>query len=130
MDEQRTVTVTEIWNDDRWTERRDAAEQEGFESAVAVPAGAGPGARIAPNLYSKDDHPWDGERLGRADLIAQQVGRVMALCIRIAGQTVINDDLTAAMASRPTIDQATGVVMARNRCTAASAAWLRPRAEN
>ena len=130
MDEQRTVTAAEIRTDDRWTEWRDAAEQEGFQSAAAVPAGAGPGARIALNLYSEDKVPWDGERLGRADMFAQQVGRVMALCIRIAGQTVINDDLTAAMASRSTIDQAIGVIMAQNRCTADEAFAILRRASS
>lgn len=118
LDEHRTVVGTEIWQDDRWVEWRDAAVREGFRSAAAVPASAGPGASVALNLYSEDEEPWDAERLVRAALFAQQVARVMALCIRISQQTVMTTDLSAAMASRSTIDQAIGIVMAQNRCSA------------
>jgi len=94
-------------------------------------------AAIALDLYSEDEEPWDTERLVRADMLAQQVARVMALCIRISEQTVMSDDLTAAVASRWTIDQAIGVVMAQNRCSAEegitgsapSAGQFRPRTE-
>jgi len=82
------------------------------------------------NLYSEDPDPWDTDKLGRSSMFAQQVSRVMALCIRIAEQTVINADLTAAMASRSTIDQAIGVIMAQNRCSAAEAFAILRRASS
>lgn len=121
LDEQRTVMGDEIWRDDRWVEWREAAVRAGFRSAAALSATAGPGAAIALNLYSEDAEPWEQERLVRAAVFAQQVARVMALCIRISEQTVINGDLTAAMASRATIDQAIGVIMAQNRCSSEQA---------
>jgi len=121
LDEKRTVMGTEIWQDDRWVEWRAAAVREGFRSAVALSASAGPGAAVALNLYSEEGGPWEPERLVRAAVFAEQVARVMALCIRISEQTVINGDLTAAMASRATIDQAIGVIMGQNRCSAEEA---------
>ena len=121
MDEHRTVMGREIWHDERWVEWREAAVRAGFRSAAALSATAGPGASIALNLYSEDEEPWAPERLERAAIFAQQVARVMALCIRISEQTVINGDLTAAMASRATIDQAIGIIMAQNRCSSEEA---------
>lgn len=121
LDEQRTVVGEEIWIDDRWVEWREAAVRAGFRSAAALSATAGPGAAIALSLYSEDEEPWDQERLVRAAACAQQVARVVALCIRISEQTVINGDLTAAMATRATIDQAIGIIMAQNRCTSQEA---------
>jgi len=117
MDERRTLTTREIWRDDRWVAWRDAAELEGFRSAAAVPASAGAGTEIALNLYSEQADPWGPEQLVRAELFAEQIAQVTALCIGIAEQTVINADLTAAMASRSTIDQAIGIIMAQNRCS-------------
>lgn len=121
LDEHRTVVGAEIWADDRWVEWRDEATRAGFRSAAALSASAGPGAAVALNLYSEDDEPWDQERLRRAAVFAEQVARVMALCIRISQQTVINGDLTAAMASRAAIDQAIGIIMAQNRCSSQEA---------
>jgi hypothetical protein len=108
LDEQRTVVGAEVWEDERWVEWRAAAVRAGFRSAAALSASAGPDASIALNLYSEDEEPWDEERLVRAAIFTQQVARVMALCIRISEQTVINGDLTAAMASRSTIDDRPG----------------------
>jgi hypothetical protein len=130
LDDQRTVTASETWRDTRWTQWRAAAEREGFRSAAALPANAGPGASIALNLYSERTDPFDTERLLRAAMFAEQVARVMALCIRISEQTVINEDLTAAMASRSTIDQAIGVMMAQNRCSAEEAFGILRRASS
>ncbi|QTE30395.1 GAF and ANTAR domain-containing protein [Pengzhenrongella sicca] len=130
MDERRTLTTREIWRDDRWIAWRDAAELEGFRSAAAVPASAGGGTEIALNLYSEQADPWDPERLVRAAMFADQIAQVMALCIRIAEQTVINADLTAAMASRSTIDQAIGIIMAQNRCSAEDAFAILRRASS
>ncbi len=121
LDEQRTVVGAEVWEDERWVEWRAAAVRAGFRSAAALSASAGPDASIALNLYSEDEEPWDEERLVRAAIFTQQVARVMALCIRISEQTVINGDLTAAMASRSTIDQAIGIIMAQNRCSSEEA---------
>jgi len=121
LDERRIVQGIEIWEDDRWVEWREAAVQAGFRSAAALSAVAGPGAAIALNLYSEDEEPWEPMRLVRAAVFAEQVARVMALCIRISEQTLINGDLTAAMASRATIDQAIGIIMGQNRCSAEEA---------
>ena len=130
LDERRTVTPSETWLDDRWIEWRAAAEDEGFRSGAALPAHAGPGAEIALNLYSEEPAAWESERLVRAERFVREIALVTALCIRIAEEAVINADLTAAMASRSTIDQAIGVIMAQNPCPAAEAFAILRRASS
>lgn len=122
------MSGTEIGASTRWLNWRTAALHEGFLSVVAVSADAGLSASIALTLYSEVKDPWTPELMGKAEMFAQQIARVMALCLTVAelshqivDQEVDNTDLQAAMASRSTIDQAIGVIMAQNRCTAQDA---------
>jgi hypothetical protein len=113
---REAVLGIDLARDERWPEWRTTALDAGFRSAVAIPAQAGPDAVVALNLYSDEPDPWTPEMLTLARMFAEQVGRVVALCLRITEQTVMNADLAAAMASRSTIDQAIGVIMAQSRC--------------
>ena len=54
----------------------------------------------------------------RVDVLAEQAGPVVALALRRAAQEKRNDQLTAALSSRTVIDQAIGVLMAQERCSA------------
>jgi hypothetical protein len=121
IDETRVLAGSEVWTDPRWPEWRATATEVGFRSAAAVPADAGPDAHIALNLYHDEAELWDGDAMARAEGYTQEIARVVALCLRIAEQMVLNEDLSAAMASRSVIDQAIGVVMAQNRCSAEEA---------
>ena len=124
LDERRSVSWSEIASSDRWPGLRDAALLEGFDSVFVVAAGAGAGASIALSVYSHARDPSD-EVISRAGVFAQQIAQVMALCLQNAelvrqgaDRDVLTADLAAAMASRSTIDQAIGVIMAQNRCSA------------
>lgn len=121
IDEMRVLAGREVWSDPRWPEWSATTTEVGFRSAAAVPASAGPDARIALNLYHDEPGLWDDDGLARAGDFAHEIGRVVALCLRIAEQMVLNEDLSAAMLSRSVIDQAIGIVMAQNRCTAEEA---------
>jgi hypothetical protein len=54
----------------------------------------------------------------RVDVLAEQAGPVVALAVRRAAEEKRNDQLTAALSSRTVIDQAIGVLMAQERCSA------------
>jgi AmiR/NasT family two-component response regulator len=56
-----------------------------------------------------------------AEMYADEIARTVELFLRTADQAELNADLRAALASRAVIDQAIGVVMAENRCTAQEA---------
>ena len=77
--------------------------------------------QIALNLYAADAHAWDDAAIAVADMYADEIARTVALCLRSTDQVELNADLRAALVSRAVIDQAIGVVMAENRCTAQDA---------
>ena len=110
------VLGIDIAHEVRWPRWQAAALDVGFRSAIAVPSRAGQDAVIALNLYWEEPGAGAPPTLPLAQAFADQVARVVALCLQITAQTVMNADLTAAMASRSAIDQAVGVIMAQNRC--------------
>lgn len=118
IEERRTIAVAEISEETRWRAWRNAALGEGFRSSAALPASVYEGVDMALNLYSEDRDAWDGPAMARAELYAEEVGRALMLCLRATEQARVNTELRAALASRATIDQAMGVIMAQNRCSA------------
>lgn len=118
MDEATVVVVRDIAEESRWDVWRDQTARVGFRSSAAVPAHVADGADIALNLYSEGVDPWDAGALSRADAYAQQIARTVRLCLQVAGLTDQVHDLRQAVAARDVVNQAVGVVMATNGCTA------------
>jgi hypothetical protein len=110
--------VRDLATETRWPQWRDAATRAGFRSAVAFPAAADEGAAVAVNVYSECGDEWIAEALDRGVLYAAEVARTVKLSLRVARAAEMSDDLRAALASRAVIDQAIGIVMGQNRCTA------------
>ncbi len=54
-------------------------------------------------------------------MFAANAAGAIAVAVRLADQTQMSDDLHGALASRAVIDQATGIIMAQQRCSAAAA---------
>jgi hypothetical protein len=121
MDELQVVLVPEVAEDSRWPAWRSQTAQVGFRSSAAVPAHVAEGAEIALNLYSDRVDPWTADALRRADTYAQTIARTVGLCLQVADLTDQVQDLEQAVAARDVINQAVGVVMATNGCTAAEA---------
>ncbi|GEA86120.1 transcription antitermination regulator [Cellulomonas cellasea DSM 20118] len=112
------IVVHEITTEQRWPAWREVAEEAGFRSAAALPRKVADDVAIALNLYSEAPAAWDAEALARAETYADELARTLRLLLRSAAQAQVNDDLKAALASRAIIDQAMGVIMAQNRCSA------------
>lgn len=112
------VHVPDLSVETRWPAWRVAACDSGFASAAALPREVRPGVHIALNLYAAGAHAWDEPAIAIADMYADEISRTVALCLRSTDQVELNADLRAALVSRAVIDQAIGVVMAENRCTA------------
>jgi hypothetical protein len=121
MDHLQVVLVTDVGGDDRWDAWRSWTEEVGFRSSAAVPAHVTEGADIALNLYSDRVDPWTTDALERADAYAQAIARTVGLCLQVAGLTDQVHDLEQAVAVRDVVNQAIGVTMATNGCTAAEA---------
>lgn len=119
--DQQTYVVPDVTAETRWPEWAAAARAAGFMSGAAVPVEVRPGVAMALNLYSERKDAWSGASLNRATVLAHEVARTLTISLRATEQAEINADLRAALASRATIDQAMGVIMAENRCSAEEA---------
>ena len=118
IDVGHTVRVPDISHEARWPAWRAAALGSGFASAAAFPRVVRPGVQIALNLYAAEVRAWDEGAIAVADMYADEIARSVALCLRSTDQVEMNSDLRAALVSRAVIDQAIGVIMAENRCSA------------
>jgi transcriptional regulator with GAF, ATPase, and Fis domain len=111
--------VRDLDTETRWPQWREAATRAGFQSAIAFPAAADEGAAVAVNVYSElPGDEWIEHALERGMLYAAEVARTVKLSLRVARAAEMSADLRAALASRAVIDQAIGVIMGQNRCTA------------
>jgi hypothetical protein len=109
--------VTDLAVDNRWPAWAAVSAMLGFRSAAGVPAEITPGHRIALNLYASTTGAFSGEPLRLAELFLEELARTLPTALRLFEQSKRVNDLQEALASRSTIDQALGVLMAQNRCT-------------
>jgi GAF domain-containing protein len=75
----------------------------------------------ALNLYSDRPHFFGEAQIRLAERFAQDATIAVGIAARLAAQSVLTSQLRASLASRAVIDQAIGVIMAQQRCTAADA---------
>jgi hypothetical protein len=101
----------------RWPAWSAVATLLGFRSAAGIPAEVSPGQRIALNLYAPAANAFDDETLHRATLFTEEIARTIPAAVRLFEADERISQLEQALASRSTIDQAIGVLMAQNRCT-------------
>lgn len=112
-----TNEVVDLSTDGRWPAWATMATVLGFGSAGGIPAEVSAGQRIALDLYAPATGAFSGEPMQRASLLVQELARTLPTAMRLFEQTKRATDLQEALASRSTIDQALGVMMAQNRCS-------------
>jgi hypothetical protein len=101
----------------RWPAWAAVAELQGFSSAAALGAQLESGRRIVLNAYSAGQAFLDADAVERAQQFVEELAFTMPIALRLARQVTEVSQLQQALASRSTIDQALGVLMAQNRCT-------------
>ncbi len=109
--------IIDLATEERWPAWGAVAMMLGFRAAAGLPAEVTPGQRLALNVYTPDRDGLAGAPLQRARLFNQEVARTLPTALRITEQAQLAEHLQEALASRSTIDQALGVLMAQNRCT-------------
>ena len=109
--------VVDLRVEDRWPAWAEVSSMLGFRAAAGIPAVLEPGQWLALNLYAPAPDGLAGGGVERARLFAQEIARTVPTALRITEQTQLAEHLQEALASRSTIDQALGVLMAQNRCT-------------
>lgn len=125
-----TVVITDLAADDRWGDYQIDALAYGMAASLSVTLDAGPDMRGALNLYSGEPKVFDAAWQQQAEGLADEASRALRLAMRLSDQVQLTQHLETAMASRSVIDQALGIIMGQNRCTATEAFTILRRASN
>ena len=114
------VVVDDLAQDDRWGGYQMPALGHGIRSSLSLPLrGDGDGEMIgALNIYATAPGAFGPAEQLVARRFADEASRALALAVRMAERSEMSAHLQNALASRAVIDQALGIVMGQNRCTA------------
>jgi GAF domain-containing protein len=112
------VTVDDSATDNRWPTYQARATDRGLRSSLSIPLELGDAATGALNLYVFDRHEFDDAERAVIGQFSDEASRAISLALRHDQITQDNDHLHTAMGTRRVIDQAVGLIMAQNRCSA------------
>jgi GAF domain-containing protein len=122
------VRIDDIADDPRWPHFAARAGSLGVRSCLALPlevngevGDEAVGALGALNLYGRGAAAFGPAQTRQAEIFVDQAAVSFALCLRLSRYSRLNAQLRASMESRAIIDQAIGVIMSRERCTAEQA---------
>lgn len=121
MRDGRMVKIEDTADKTRWPQFERRAAAQGIRSCLALPLTCG-GDRVgALNLYARRASAFGAEQARRAAAFAENASGALTLAIRLASYAALIEQLRSSLVSRTVIDQALGIVMARERCTQARA---------
>jgi len=89
----------------------------GIRSCLALPLTADGHPIGAMNLYARTASAFGAAEARRAENFALNASGALTLATRLATNASLIDQLRSSLASRTVIDQALGIIMARERCT-------------
>jgi GAF domain-containing protein len=113
-----TVVVDDLAQDDRWGGYQMPALGHGIRSSLSLPLRGDSEVIGALNIYSAAPRAFGSAEQLVAGRFADEASRALALAVRMAERSEMSAHLQNALASRAVIDQALGIIMGRNRCTA------------
>jgi transcriptional regulator with GAF, ATPase, and Fis domain len=94
------------------------AVEHGARSMISIPLAAEGSVIGALNFYSKEPDRFGAEEASIAEVVAAHAGLAVQVTAAFFRHRDLAEQLREAMQSRATIEQAKGIVMARERCTA------------
>ncbi|MFR9777042.1 GAF and ANTAR domain-containing protein [Micromonospora sp. MS34] len=118
---ERLVEVVDLREDGRWRRYREHALRLGIVSSLSLPMTVDHETIGALNLYATEPAAFTETARRHALAFTGQATAALTVILRQADQAVLHQQLTDAMASRSIIDQALGVLMGQQRCTAKDA---------
>jgi GAF domain-containing protein len=131
MNTGEVVQIDDLASDERWGAYRSDAYAHGLRSSLSMPIGANGQIVGALNLYSTEPRSFTEEHRTRSARFADRAAGALSVAARMAAQVRLSDQLRQALESRAVIDQAIGVIMAQQRCSAEQAfAVLRSASQN
>ncbi|MGK5740328.1 GAF and ANTAR domain-containing protein [Micromonospora sp. URMC 103] len=117
----RVVEVVDLREDGRWPRYREHALRLGILGSLSLPMTVDGETVGALNLYATRPAAFTDTARRQAVAFSEQATAALSVILRQADQTLLHQQLTDAMASRSVIDQALGVLMGQQRCTATEA---------
>lgn len=120
LDSLRTgavVSVPDMSAETRWETYPAHAVARGVRSSLSLPMTIGGLPAAALNTYGAEPGLFDGELADHLGAFARQARLALVLAMRQAEQRSTVEQLHTAMQTRSLIDQALGILMARNRST-------------
>jgi GAF domain-containing protein len=121
MYQNRAVEVDDLSQETRWDAYRPHALAHGVACSLSFPLAIGDRAVGALNLYSTRPNAFNARDREHAEAFTSQVSAALVLTLRHAQQSQLGEQLEQAMSSRAIIDQAVGILMGQQRCTASVA---------
>jgi hypothetical protein len=109
--------VPDLRVEERWPSFVDAARREKVLSVLALPVPLDGVASAGMSFYSLRPHGFGRESIVSAHALAADASKGLRLAIRIAALRESEHNLRTAMAARPLIDIAVGVIIGQERCT-------------
>ncbi len=109
---QRVFRIDSTANERRWPEFATAAAAHGVGSTLSLPISARGESLGALNLYSRTEAAFDEDVTERMLIFATHAAFVLANTQLYWDARQLNENLTEALRSRATIDQAIGIIMA------------------
>lgn len=118
------VEVPSVDLEERWPAWRRSAEEVEVRSALACPLQVGSETLGALNVYGFSRDAFNQDEIRLVEIFAAQAAGALAILHRSTSQAETLNDLENALSSRAVIDQAIGILMAQQRCSAERAMEL------
>ena len=116
--QQQVFRIDQMESDKHWPAFSEAAAAHGIASSLSVPLLARHEGVGALNLYSRSPAAFSEDDVEAALQFASHAAIVLANSQAYWDAHQLGEDLAQAMRSRATIEQAKGILMAAQRCTA------------
>jgi GAF domain-containing protein len=131
MHDGEAVGIEDTAEKARWPDFEAQAADHGVRSCLSLPLTADGQPVGALNLYARSASAFGAAEAQRAADFALNASGALALAVRLASHAALIEQLRSSLASRTVIDQALGIIMAREHCTQARAfAILRSASQN
>jgi hypothetical protein len=117
MRDGQVVRIDDTADKTRWPEFEAQAVAVGIRSCLALPLSADGRPIGAINLYARTASAFGPAEARRAENFAANASGALSLATRLAANANLIGQLRSSLASRTVIDQALGIIMARERCT-------------
>jgi transcriptional regulator with GAF, ATPase, and Fis domain len=121
MRDRQVVRIEDTAAGGRWPEFEAQAASHGIRSCLALPLTADGKPVGVLNLYARAAAAFGAAEARRAEAFAENAAGALTLAIRMASHAALIEQLRSSLTSRAVIDQALGIIMAREHCTQARA---------